>query len=197
MSDQQITSEIEEPTKTSPRLTIPRQRGDAMFALFAAAVSLFLLSQIGFQTKWIEGENVLVQPRFWPGISLIGMVIFSIGYLIQSLRDVRHGGAGTYDHRVWQPMELLNWLRTLEYAGYFLIYVTAVPVLGYLTATLIFCALLTIRVGYRSSNYIGWSLISGFLIVLVFKTFLQVKLPAGSLYHLLPDTIGNLFIKYF
>jgi hypothetical protein len=125
------------------------------------------------------------------------MVIFALGYLVQSLRDVQRGGTATYNHQVWQPMELINWVRTLEYAAYFLIYVTAVPKIGYLLATLIFCALLTLRVGYRSFRFIGWSLVGGFLIVLVFKTFLNVKLPSGALYNLFPDAVGNFFIKYF
>ena len=57
--------------------------------------------------------------------------------------------------------------------------------------------LLTLRVGYRNIKFLGWSLGGGFLIVLIFKTFLQVKLPAGALYDVLPGAIGKIMIRYF
>jgi hypothetical protein len=168
-----------------------------MFAIFMFALALVLLSQLGAQTKWIDGVGVIVQPRFWPALSLTGMLLFSLGYLIQSLVDVRRADGTGLNDRIWQPQELLNWVRTLEYAAYFLLYVLLVPRLGYLPATLIFCLLLTLRAGYRSHHFIVWSLAGGFLIVLVFKTFLMVKLPAGRLYQSLPEGIGKFMIQYF
>jgi len=179
-----------------PRVA-PRQRGDTMFALFMCVLSLGLLSQIGSQTKWIEGVKFIVQPRFWPGLSLAGMLLFSGGYLIQSLADVRRGDGTSLNDRIWQPRELLDWLRTLEYAAYFLVYVMIVPRLGYLPATLVFCLLVTLRAGYRSPKFIIWSLVGGFIIVVVFKTLLKVKLPAGRLYDYLPEAVGGFLIRYF
>ena len=175
----------------------PRQPGDTMFAIFMFTLSLMLLSQIGSQTKWIEGVNIIVQPRFWPGLSLVGMALFSLGYLIQSLADIRRSDSTSLNPSVWQPQEMFNWLRTLEYAAYFMIYVLCVPKLGYLPSTLIFCLLLTLRAGYRRAAFIVWSLFGGFLIVVIFKTLLKVKLPAGELYNVLPDKIGKIMIQYF
>jgi hypothetical protein len=168
-----------------------------MFAIFMVIVSLFLISQFGSQTKSVEGVRILVQPRFWPAISLGGMLIFSLGYLIQSLRDVARGSGRTQNARIWQAEELLNWLRTFEYAAYFLIYVMAVPRLGYLPATLVFCVLLTLRAGYRDLKSIGWVILGGVIIVVVFKSLLNVKLPAGAVYNFFPEEIGSIFIKYF
>ena len=125
------------------------------------------------------------------------MLIFSVGYLIQSIRDVGGDSSETRNDQIWQPEEFFNWMRTLEYAAYFLIYVTIIPWLGYLPSTLIFCFFLTLRVGYRNIKFLGWSLGGAFLIVLIFKTFLQVKLPAGALYDLFPGVIGKIMIRYF
>jgi hypothetical protein len=174
-----------------------RQPGDSLFATAMVILVVFLISQIGSQTIWIEGVRFIVQPRFWPGLSLIFMLIFSVGYLVQSIRDVGEDRSKTLNNQIWQPEEFFNWIRTLEYAAYFLIYVTIIPWLGYLPSTLIFCLFLTIRVGYRNMKFIGWSLAGGFLIVLIFKTFLQVKLPAGALYDVFPGVIGKIMIRYF
>lgn len=174
-----------------------RQPGDSLFAIGMVVLVVFLLSQIGSQTKWIEGVRFIVQPRFWPGLSLTCMLIFALGYLIQSLRDAGGESSETLNNQIWQPEEFFNWMRTLEYAAYFLIYVTVIPWLGYLPSTLAFCFFLTIRVGYRNIKFLGWSLGGGFLIVLIFKTFLQVKLPSGALYDVLPGAIGKIMIRYF
>ncbi len=185
-------------TVKSSKLKIDlRQPGDSLFAIAMVILVVFLFSQIGSQTKWIEGVRFIVQPRFWPGLSLIFMLIFSVGYLIQSIQDIDGDSSKTLNDKIWQPAEFFNWMRTFEYAAYFLIYVTIIPRLGYLPSTLTFCLFLTIRVGYRSMRFIGWSLGGGFLIVLVFKTFLQVKLPAGALYDLFPAVIGRIMIRYF
>ena len=196
MANPQDTKPAGEGTSAASHPQSPsRQPGDTLFALFMCGLSLVLLAQIGSQTKWIDGVNVIVQPRFWPGLSLAGMLVFSVGYLIQSLGKV---GRGSHPNdRIWQPRELVNWLRTLEYAGYFLVYVIIVPKLGYLPATLLFCLLLTLRAGYRGGLFISWALAGGFIIVLVFKTFLKVKLPAGRLYDALPDGIAAFMIQYF
>lgn len=197
MANQQEFPSADECIQPSRPLIAPRQRGDTMFAIFMFALSLLLLSQIGSQTKWIEGVNFIVQPWFWPGLSLLGMLLFSLGNLIQSLADIRRGDSTALNDRIWQPQEFLNWLQTFEYAAYFLVYVIIVPKLGYLPATLIFCLLLTLRAGYRRSIFIVWSLLGGFVIVVVFKTLLKVKLPAGQIYDLLPDAMGKFLIQYF
>ncbi|MFW2367125.1 MAG: tripartite tricarboxylate transporter TctB family protein [Desulforhopalus sp.] len=191
------SSQTAKPSKPSkPKIDL-RQPGDSLFAIAMVTLAVFLISQIGSQTIWIEGVRFIVQPRFWPGLSLIFMLIFSVGYLIQSIRDVGEDSSKTLNDKIWQPEEFFNWMRTFEYAAYFLIYVTIIPWLGYLPSTLFFCLFLTIRVGYRSMKFMGWSLVGGFLIVLIFKAFLQVRLPAGTLYDLLPGVIGKIMIRYF
>ena len=187
----------EEIPRDKGRYTFRRKPGDTVFAIFSFAVGVFLLSQIGSQTKWVSGVSLLLQPRLWPGICLGGFLLFSIGYLIQSLRDVGRDKDATLNDRIWQPQELFNWLQTLEYTAYFLIYVSLVPKLGYLFSTLLFCFLMTLRAGYRKIKFLIWAVFGGFLIVIVFKTILRIKMPGGELYSLFPDRISNFLSLYF
>jgi len=191
------TKDRSQKVETRGPLQWQRQTGDSMFALIVFIFELFLLSQIGNQTKWIDGLKLIAQPRFWPGLSLAFMLLFSGGYLFLSVRDITQKKSNTRDAQIWQPKELLNWMRTLEYATYFLVYVIVVPILGYLPSTLIFSLLLTLRAGYRNKKFVFWSIASGILIVIVFKTFLQVKLPAGQVYDDFPEIVAGIMIRYF
>jgi hypothetical protein len=196
--DNQSTIPVEEDIhQVGELLDSRRQSGDAAFAMISLLVSLFLLSQIGQQTKWVEGVALLKQPRFWPALCLGGFFVCSLGYLIQSLRDLGGDQLSTSNQKLLPWDELFAWIRAIEFAFYFLIYVYMVPFIGHLPATLIFCPLLTLRAGYRDLKIIGWSLFAGFLIVLIFKSILGVKLPAGAVYDLFPDQIRNFLILYF
>ena len=155
----------------------------AVFFLF----SLFLLSQIGAETKFSAKGKLFAQPRFWPALSIAGMVFFGLGHLIISLRN-RAPGTGA---------ELGLWLRTLEYLAWFMVYVVVVPIIGYLPATLIFMVLLALRQGYRAPKQIAMAAGVGFLIVLVFKAFLSVKIPGGAVYEYLPAALRNFMIVNF
>ena len=92
--------------------------------------------------------------------------------------------------------ELMHWLAAVEYAVWFLVYVWLVPYLGYLGSTLLFCGLLTWRVGYRSRSILSAALLVGVAIVIVFKSFLSVKIPGGIIYDWLPSAVRNFFILY-
>ncbi len=174
-----------------------KKDGNVIFALLVVLFSGFLLLNIGSQTKWIDGIRLLDQPRFWPAVSLSCMFFFAVAYLFQSLQGVKSYKASSLITEFWQPQELLNWLRTVEYVIYFLLYIIGAQKIGYLPATILFCPLMTFRAGYRNKKILGLTILVGISIVLIFKTFLQVKLPAGEMYYLLPDQIGNIFIRYF
>jgi hypothetical protein len=167
-----------------------RVPGDIVFACVAVAFALFLLSRLGSETTWLKGTSLGSQPRFWPAVSIFGMVFFGLIYLIGSLRHhakQRENVGG----------EIFFWLRSLEFTVWFMAYVFITPVIGYLFSSILFCILLAARVGYRS---IGSLLVSAGLsvaIVLLFKTFLQVRIPGGTFYEYLPDGIRNFMIMYF
>ena len=78
-----------------------------------------------------------------------------------------------------------------------MVYVTAVPILGYLASTVLFTLGLALRQGYRSAKELTAALILGVVIVLVFKTGLSVKIPGGMVYDLLPEKPRNFMMLNF
>jgi hypothetical protein len=165
-----------------------RRPGDIVFAWVVLILALFLLSQIWSQTTFRDGTPLFAQPRFWPAVSLIGMTGFAACHLLGSALSERIDGR-------WQEVWL--WIASLEYAGWFIAYALVVPVLGYLPSTLLFAAALTLRAGYRHRFAFLAALGSAFVIVLLFKTFLQVRLPGGQIYQSLPDGLRQFMLTYF
>ena len=155
----------------------------ALLLLFAA----FLLSQIGAETKFSAKGKLFAQPRFWPAIGVGVMVVCGLGHLILSWRD-RLG---------WGIADVVFWARAVEYLAWFMVYVWAVPIVGYLAATLAFTVLLALRQGYRSAKEISAAALLGLAIVLVFKTGLSVKILGGAIYEYLPDGLRNFMIVNF
>ncbi len=165
-----------------------RRPGDLVFAVAFLAVSIFLLSQLGTETKWVKRTKLVAQPAFWPAVSLIGMTFFAALHWLGSICSPRIHG---------RLAEVAFWARSFEYALWFMIYVTVVPRLGYLPSTLLFAVLLALRVGYRSPKILGSAALTGIAVVLVFKTFLQVKVPGGQIYEALPDGLRAFMLTYF
>ena len=117
-----------------------RRPGDIVFAWVLLAVSVFLLVQITEQTAWKGGAKLFAEPRFWPAVSLGGMVIFAALHLLGSALSERIQGR-------WKEVWL--WVSSLEYAAWFIAYAIAVPYAGYLMTTIAFAVALSVRVGYR------------------------------------------------
>lgn len=157
-----------------------RKPGDLVFAVIFLVIALLLLTQIPDQTKWVPRKSLFVQPRFWPAVAIIGMVVFGALHLTGSLLSPRIYG---------RLKEMWLWTRSLEYVAWFLAYVYLVPFTGYLPTTLVFALLLTLRVGYRDKRMLLASLAASVSIVLLFRTILEVKIPAGLVYEYLPDGI--------
>ncbi|WP_417675321.1 tripartite tricarboxylate transporter TctB family protein [Pseudodonghicola sp.] len=173
-------------TERERRFAAPR-RGQLVFALVFVALSILLLSQIGHQTVWAAKTKFFAQPRFWPAVGLGGMAVL--------------GGLHLY-HLPWKRftssdrVELRRWAEVLEYAVWFMAYVLLVPVIGYLLATLIFMPALTWRMGYRSRLILWSSVVFAVAVVVLFKTFLSVKIPGGMIYEYLPGALRGFFILY-
>lgn len=165
-----------------------RRTGDLVFALLFLAFSVFLLANIGDQTKWVKGSKLVSQPSFWPAISLGGMTFFAVLHLMGSVMSPRIYG---------RLKEVGFWLRSLEYAAWFLAYVWVVPIIGYLPATLLFMPILVFRAGYREKKLLLLSVVIGFAIVVVFKSFLSVKIPGGAIYEYLPDALRSFMLINF
>jgi hypothetical protein len=156
----------------------------AAFLIFAAG----LLSIMGWQTSWIDGRGLAAQPRLWPSISLGGMALFGGVLWLRTRRLARTPGR-------WREAGL--WLRSLEFVGWYVLYVVAIPIVGYLLSTIVFCVLLTLRLGYRSRLSVLSALGFALFVVLTFKTAFNVKIPAGAIYDIAPDGLRYILIRYF
>ena len=77
-----------------------------------------------------------------------------------------------------------------------MLYVVAVPQLGYLPTTILLAVALSARLGYRGAKYLGSAALFGAIVVVIFKSLLQVKVP-GAAYELLPATLRSVFLTYF
>lgn len=165
-----------------------RRPGDLVFALAFLIFAVFLLSQLGEEVKWTKRTKLFAQPAFWPTVGILGMVVFGALHCIGSLVSPRIRGR-------WAEVGL--WARSLEYFAWFMAYVIAVPVAGYLPSTIVFAVILTLRAGYRSAGMVAGAALSAVVIVVVFKSLLQVKVPGGALYEHLPDGIRAFMLTYF
>lgn len=163
-------------------------RGQILFALVFLAASLLLLSQLGEQTRWVKRTELVAQPRFWPSVAVGGMVFFSALHLWKLPRR----WLVLTDFLEWRI-----WFFAIEWVLWFLGYVMVVPIVGYLPTTVVFMLLMAWRVGYRERKMMLIAMGFGVAVVLLFKTFLQVKIPGGALYEYLPGALRTFFIMNF
>ena len=158
--------------------------GGEVFAAGFLIFALFLLSQIAVETAPAKSGNIVAQPRFWPAVGTVTMVTFAIPHLLLQWRSRLPG----------RLAETRVWLGSVEFCLWFMLYVAAVPVTGYLAATLAFTVLLAIREGYRDRKSIIAAAGIGFAIVFVFKSLLSVRIPGGAVYEYLPSGLRSFMI---
>jgi hypothetical protein len=167
----------------------PHHRAEIVFAVVSFLVAVFLATQWSGQTVWAEGRPWSRQPGLWPLVAIVGMLVFGIGELIATvIRNKRNGGGDVL-------AEVGLWLRSAEYVVWFMAYVMITPWVGYLPTTMIFATVLAFRLGYRG-RALALAPAVGVGIVLVFKTFLQVRIPGGALYDVFPPAIRNFLVVY-
>ncbi len=161
------------------------------FGVCTFAITLALISQLGAQTTWIDGQPLTRQPALSSIVSLFGMALFGLCWI--GIHWRRQPGWW----RINPIPEFTVWIASLEFVAWFMIYVWLVPISGYLLTTVAFCVLLTLRCGYRSRRAVTSAALTGLFIVLLFKTFLAVKIPAAKAYEYLPDALRNFMIINF
>ena len=125
-----------------------RRPGDLVFAMSFFILTLVLLACLPSETTWVKRTKLFAQPAFWPTIAIVIMAVFSALHLIGALVSERIPG---------RLAEVIYWIRSIEFALWFMAYVAIVPVLGYLPSTILFCVVLAWRMGYRS---LRWTLAS-------------------------------------
>jgi hypothetical protein len=168
-----------------------RHRAEIVFGVLSFAAALLLLTRIGAETTWLGGRPFVREPAFWPTVSIVGMTIFGTFELWSTWRGLRREPTGQIGP------EVFKWVAALEYLAWFLVYVWVVPELGYLPTTIVFCAMLSYRLGYRSRRSIAAAVLTGIATVVVFKSLLGVKIPGGMVYEYLPHALRNVMILYF
>ena len=168
------------------QLTKSRSSGLVFFVLGGLAFSIVLISQITEQTEWSDrARNIASQPRLWPAIALIVMLG---GFAVQFLRLRRRWPLRA------DRIEARRWLEPFEFLIWFMAYVMAVPILGFLPMSVVFACALTWRLGYRDRTTL-W-IAAGFAVamVLLFKGFLGVNIPGAAIYEVLPSGLRSFFL---
>lgn len=165
-----------------------RRPGDLVFALAFFLFALFIAVIFPTQAKFLGNKTLVAEPGFWPLVGTGMMVVFGAFHVLSTYNSPRLAGRLT---------ELLFWGRALEFVVWFAAYVMAVPKIGYLPATVLLALLLSYRLGYRSWTWALGAMGFAVGVVLVFKTGLGVKLPAGEIYQYLPDSIRSFVMVNF
>ena len=165
-----------------------RVSGQVVFVIFGFAAAVFLLSQIGSQTEWnANARNIAAQPRLWPAVAL-GVMTVSFGLHWRLMRRRRPNDLDWAEAR--------RWIEPLEYLVWFIVFVFAVPRLGFLPMSLVFDCALTWRLGYRSRTALWLSALFAVAVTILFKGFLGVNIPGGQIYEFLPGSVRTFFLVY-
>ncbi len=165
------------------RFTKTKSSGQVVFVLAAILIVAILLSQITGQTVWTDrARNFASQPRFWPAVALLVMLAGFVGHFALMWR--RRPNALDW-------IETRRWTEPLEYLFWFMAYVLAVPVAGFLPMSLLLALALTWRLGYRSRLHLGCAGAFAVATVLLFKSFLGVNIPGGRIYEILPGALRS------
>jgi len=199
-----------------------RKRGDLLFSALMLALALFFLAFFWTETGWhkrklpnefgvylfhqlglidIEGRvtrfgRILKQPWVAPMLCLLVFVPAAV-VNIWSSRFV-HQWRKRFHLPTSMHYEAEQWAHALEFVAYFILYTLIVPILGYLLSTVLFGLFLTWRLGYRTRRWMGISFVSCLAIVIVFRSFLQIKTPVNIwLYDQLPIAAKSFMLSYF
>ena len=208
--------------KVEDLFSFRRKRGDLIFSALMLALALFFLAFFWTETGWhkrklpdefgtylahqlgfidIEGRvarfgKILKQPWVAPMLCLL-LFVPAAFFNLYSARFV-HRWRERFQLPTSMNYELEQWARALEFVAYFIAYTLVVPVMGYLVSTIVFGFFLTWRLGYQTRRWMGISLLASLGIVVVFRTFLQIKTPSSIwLYNQLPTSAKSFMLTYF
>ena len=187
-----------------------RRAGQIAFAVIFLAAAAILLALIGEETVWRATKHdwtnprfwraLVAQPRFWPAVALIAMVLFGALHLRsftgRRARDARLRGASPFAWRS-ERGEAVRWAWAMEYAAWFAGLVMAVPIIGFAPAAILFAVALAWRSGYRQARWLWIAAAFALATVLLFKGGLSVRIPGGAAYEWLPGPLRNFAIRYF
>jgi hypothetical protein len=92
--------------------------------------------------------------------------------------------------------EVLRWAAPLEYVVWFMGFVFAVPLAGFLPMAVAFAVALTWRLGYRDRTMLILAAVFAVAVVVLFKGLLGVRIPGAALYELLPAGPRSFFLQF-
>jgi hypothetical protein len=165
-----------------------RTAGQVVFVIGAVVAVALLILALPTQTVWTDrARTFAAQPRFWPAVALATMLI---GFGVHLIRMKRR----RTDRLDW--IEARRWLEPIEYLVWFMAYVFAVPVLGFLPMSLAFAIALTYRLGYRSRLSLGLAALFALSMVVLFKGLLGVNIPGAAIYDYLPGALRSFALIY-
>ncbi|WP_425101970.1 tripartite tricarboxylate transporter TctB family protein [Tropicibacter sp. S64] len=159
-----------------------RRPGDMVFAVGFFLLAVAAAAVLPTQARFVSGKMLVSQPGFWPAVGVAMMVVFGAAHLLSTVNAPRLPG---------RLREVMAWTRSLEYVAWFVVYVLSVPIIGYLPATLMLSLLLGYRLGYRSWRGLCAAAVFALAVVLIFRTGLGVRIPAGEVYDHLPASIRS------
>ena len=179
-----------------------RVTGDLTLSIIFLILVSFLLISFNTESGWDGRElsqkrvgKILKQQWVGPLICMVILVPAAIYNLYQSTIQLNINKRLRMPSRI--KYELFQWLKSLEFIVYFLIYTNIITIFGYLISTVIFAIFLPTRLGYRSLKWILRSTIAAFIIVIIFRSILQIKTPENIwLYKYLPQNF-EVFMKIY
>ena len=199
-----------------------RTRGDLQVSIVAAAIAVFFLIFFWSQTGWekrvlpdglgsyfahqlgfieLDGRvsrlgRILKQSWVAPLLCLLVLVPAALMNLWASFKE--HKWRKRFLLPTSAYFEMTKYAAALEFVFYFVSYTLLVPYLGYLLSTVLLGLFLPWRLGYRSRTWMIRSLCSSLAIVIIFRSFLQIKTPVSIwLYDQLPSAFRGFMLTYF
>ena len=199
-----------------------RGRGDFEVSIFFALLALTFLAFFWTQTGWDDRklpDNFGAYMAHQLGLSELEGRVARFGRILKqswvapmiclaifvpaALFNLR----GSWKETAWRKrfllptsayFELTKYVAALEFVAYFIGYTLIVPILGYLVSTVLLGSFLTWRLGYRTRRWTLIGLASSLAVVVVFRSFLQIKTPLNIwLYDQLPSATRAFMLTYF
>ena len=141
--------------------------------LAAACLLLVVTAGFGYLTLRLPDRGLpnTPGPAFFPTVITLALAVLSLALLVRSLSAVAVDQAG-----LPESIALRGWLVL----GAFVVYLLAMPTLGFLTASVPFFAVLTWSYGERRPIVVVLtSVVVPAALLLVFRSGFQIFLPRG------------------
>jgi len=156
----------------------------------------YQLGLMDIEVRVVRFGRILKQPWVIPMLCLLVLIPTAVWNMQESFKVYQ------WRKRFMLPtsvqFELSKYVAAFEFVAYFILYTFFVPVLGYLLSTMFLGTYMTWRLGYRNWIWVFRGALSSFAIVIIFRTFLQIKTPGSIwIYDQLPTAFRTFMLTYF